>query len=134
MEVRTMAPWVKRCKPLTVLLVLLVAGLVAGCNRYYTYQVLNFVSIGDSKEHILKYLPTERDVVGMQMRAARRTTGGKLLEVGEVPLITPGYRDAVPYWFLFEDGRLVQWGRPEDWRNSSARYEINFNPSPGVPR
>jgi len=72
-------------------------------------------------------------VPGMQIRAAQRSSNGKLIEVGEV-MITDGVTYSVPYWFLFEDTKLVQWGRPEDWKAASMRYDINFNPSPGVSR
>jgi hypothetical protein len=117
-------------------------SLSAGCGAtwYYNDQNLNQISVGDRKERIMqRFAPTNnegRDVPGMQIRAARRTGNGKLLEVGEVPLITQTGTEkrVIPYRFLFEDGRLVQWGRPEDWRASSARYEIHFNPSPVVPR
>ncbi len=46
-----------------------------------------------------------QDIPRMQIRAARRTDNGKLLEVGEVPLITQTgtEKSVVPYWFLFED-------------------------------
>lgn len=119
--------------------------IVTGCSSiYYTDQNLNAVSVGDSKDRILRRFETTKknrqELPGMQIRAARRTNAGKLLEVGEVLLITQTTtrtgteKTVVPYWFLFEDGRLVQWGRPEDWRNSPARYEIHFNPSPAVPR
>lgn len=70
---------------------------------------------------------------GIRIRAARRTTEGMLLEVGEIPLLDPPSGRITAYWFLFENERLVQWGRPEDWRSVSARYQIDFNPSPAVP-
>lgn len=113
--------------------------VLSGCSSlYYSDKNLNLISIGDSKEQIMsRFQATKKDgdnVPGMQIRAARRNSSGKLIEVGEVPLLTQtgGGQVAIPYWFLFENGRLAQWGRPEDWQSSAARYDIHFNPSPGV--
>ena len=66
----------------------------------------------------------------MQIRAAQKSDG-KLVEVGEV-LMTDGVSPTVAYWFLFENGLLVQWGQPADWKEVKARYEISYNPSTGV--
>lgn len=105
---------------------------------YWKQSSLNSLSLGMSKESLLQTYPGAaqdgRQVTGMQIRAARKTDRGTLLEVGEVPLIQDVNQTITSYWFLFEDGRLVQWGRPEDWRAVSARYDIHFNPSPSVPR
>lgn len=113
--------------------------ILVGCaSTYYSDKNLNLISIGDSKHQIMaRFVATTsngQNVPGMQIRAAKRNSNGKLVEVGEVPLITQSgsSQSAIPYWFLFEEGRLAQWGRPEDWRNSAARYDIHFNPSPGV--
>lgn len=109
--------------------------LLVGCaQRFYLKSNLNHVSIGQTKNNILSMFPGESRPLGapgIQIRAAQQSSNGKLLEVGEV-FLTDGITPTVPYWFLFEDGLLVQWGRPEDWKNVAARYDINFNPSQGV--
>jgi len=110
---------------------------LVGCTTrqlIYTTQSLNQLSIGDTKVKILQFFHPrpQSNTPGMQIRAAQRNSSGKLLEIGEV-LLTDGVTATVPYWFMFEDGLLAQWGRPEDWKSAAARYDINFNPSPGVP-
>ena len=40
--------------------------------------------------------------------------------------------ETTEYWFVFQNGRLVQWGLPDDWQSVSARYDINFNPKTSV--
>lgn len=117
--------------------------MFSGCassTLYYTESNLNRVSVGASKDTLLKVWRSQDNVPGLVIRAARRTESGMLLEVGELALVSDeddrvrGGKKITAYWFLFENGRLVQWGRPEDWRAVSQRYDIHFNPSPGVPR
>lgn len=120
-------------------LLLLMCVFFTGCaTTYYSDENLNHISVGDSKENLLnRFRPQNvggQDVPSMKIRAARRDNSGKLLEVGEVPLTAMVGREKglVYFWFLFENGRLTQWGRPEDWRAVGRRYEINFNPTVGV--
>ena len=118
--------------------VLIVLCLISACavqQHYYTKSNLNTISIGQTKHELLNKFPGENKPGGappMLIRAAQKSNG-KMLEVGEV-LMTDGvsYPPTVAYWFLFEDGVLVQWGQPEDWKDVKARYEINYNPSVGV--
>mgnify|MGYP000356014835 CR=1 FL=1 len=105
----------------------------ATTQQYYVKSNLNKVSIGQSKYQLLSMFPGQPQRGGappMQIRAAQKT-GDTLVEVGEV-LMTDGVSVAVAYWFLFEDGSLVQWGQPADWKEVKARYEISYNPSSGV--
>jgi hypothetical protein len=117
---------------------MLVVAALTACSSstwYYHESNLNRLSVGAPKENVLALFPGgERDGhqwMGMQIRAARKTDSGTLLEVGEVPLMHEVAKNVTQYWFVFEDGRLAQWGRPEDWRAVSGRYDIHFNPSPG---
>lgn len=123
--------------------VVVVAGLVfgAGCASTptftYTESNLGNIRVGDPKERILGMFAskiTSGEITqGMTIRAARRDTSGNLIEVGEVLLLNEeDIYKLTPYWFLFENGRLQGWGRPEDWRAFSAKYQIDFNPSAPV--
>ena len=108
---------------------------VAQPQMYYLRSSLNQLSLGQTKEKTLSMFSRQQSAggtPGMEIRAAQRSSSGKLLEVGEV-LLTDGVTSPVSHWFMFEDGLLVQWGRPEDWNKAAARYDINFNPLPGVP-
>src|SRR5215471_13250740 len=113
---------------------------VQGCSTgtwYYYESNLNRLSVGMSKDSLLTaFRGGEVDgklQSGMQIRAAKRTDSGDLLEVGQMILMDEtNTQRKVPYWFLFKNGRLAQWGRPDDWRAVAARYEIDFNPGVGV--
>jgi len=125
-------------KKLTVCIAVVALLSLVGCaQRYYLKSNLNYISLGQTKEKTLSMFSSQQsalsgNIPGMQIRAAQRSINGKLLEVGEV-LLTDGVTRPVSHWFMFEDGLLVQWGRPEDWKKAAMRYDINFNPSPGVP-
>ncbi|MBI3030664.1 MAG: hypothetical protein HYY64_14255 [Candidatus Rokubacteria bacterium] len=126
---------------MTILARAVVAVAFVGCasTPTFTYTEGNLGSIraGDSKERILAIFATtitnEEVTHGMMIRAARRDASGTLIEVGEVLLLNEEDRfKLTPHWFLFENGRLVRWGRPEDWRAVSAEYQIDFTPSAPV--
>ncbi len=114
--------------------------LLTGCatdpvQLFYQRISLNKISIGQTKGQVLAYYQGQAvgNVPGMEMRASQKNASGKLIEVGEV-LLTDGVTSTVSYWFIFENGILVQWGRPEDWQQAATRYEINYNRPPGVPQ
>jgi len=121
--------------------VVAVAVALVGCASTatftYTESNLGNIRVGDSRERILAIFAskiTKEEVTrGMTIRAAQRDASGTLIEVGEVLLLNEEDRlKLIPYWFLFEDGRLVRWGRPEDWQAFSASYQIDFTPSAPV--
>ena len=122
----------------TLLLIILLSGC-GGRPLVYQERSLNQLSVGMSKDEVLRLYANQwtdssgrrRDVEGIQVRTARGI-GGRLLEVGEVSLNTGS--NNVPYWFLFENGKLIHWGRPRDWQAVAKRYQIDFNAAPGVSR
>ena len=121
--------------------VVAVAVALVGCASTatftYTESNLGNIRVGDSRERILAIFAskiTKEEVTrGMTIRAAQRDASGTLIEVGEVLLLNEEDRyKLTPYWFLFENGRLVRWGRPEDWQAFSVNYQIDFTPSAPV--
>lgn len=108
--------------------------LLSGCTYYYYESNLNRLSPGISEEQFLAAYPTKHGVnttAGAAIRASK-TIDGKRLDVVTLPLALNGIDHSTEYWFIFRDGKLVQWGKPEDWRSVSATYQIDFNPSPSV--
>jgi len=105
----------------------------------YQESSLKQVSVGMSKNEVLRLYPnqwtsssgTRRNVEGMEIRPAR-ADNGRLFEVGEVVLNTG--TSNVPYWFLFQNGRLIQWGRSRDWPATAKHYKIDFDSPAAAPR
>jgi hypothetical protein len=54
------------------------------------------------------------------------------LHVVAVPLSANGNDHEDEYLFVFRNGRLEQWGKPDDWQRVASRYQIDFNPAPAV--
>jgi hypothetical protein len=67
------------------------------------------------------------EIQGMRLVAA----GTAGFEVSEVSLAEEHGR-ATAYWFLFEKGRLLAWGRPEEWRATAGRYKLDLPYNPAV--
>jgi hypothetical protein len=115
---------------------LLVIACASAKPDVYLESNLNVLTVGAPKDAVLRHFgftnSDGRAVYGLRMRTARQSSNGRVIEVGEMPLLTQD-NQVIQYWFIFEDGRLAQWGRPREWQSAAARYQIEFNPSP-VPR
>jgi hypothetical protein len=70
------------------------------------------------------------EIQGMRLRATGQSAGGARIEIGEVSLADASGRETL-YWFLFSDGRLLAWGRPEQWAAAATRYGIDLQYRPG---
>jgi hypothetical protein len=100
---------------------------------------LAIIRRGDSKERVFDVFSTvfvkQRGKVikveGIRLRASGRSPRDGTIEVGEV-VLADAEAAPTPYWFLFEDGRLLAWGRPDEWRPTATRYQIDLN-YPGHP-
>ena len=119
-------------KKLIALVVFMIFTNLLGCtHEVYLKTNLNKISLGQTKEQVLSIFPSRKDglrgfIPGMEIRAAEHSASGKLLEFGEV-LLTDGVKPTDSYWFIFEDGLLVQWGRQIDWKKDSSGF---VKPSP----
>lgn len=107
---------------------------------YHAATTLATVQRGQSRDRVFGLLGTafvERDgkiveVRGMRLRASGRSKRNTRIDIGEVRLATDGERETL-YWFLFEDDRLVTWGRSEQWPAASRSYRVDvaYTPEPG---
>jgi hypothetical protein len=92
---------------------------------------------GDSKERIFDLFATVfvkqggkvEQIDGIRLRVSSRPAPNRLVEVGEVVVGERG-SNGVPYWFLFEEGRLLAWGKPEQWDAAALRYQIELDYAP----
>jgi hypothetical protein len=96
---------------------------------YRSREALRGIKKGDSKERVFDVFPSEwiregRRVVKLEgMRIRGRSAGDTLIEIGEVVLAEPP-GPPMPYWLLFEEDRLLAWGRPEQWKAVATRYGL----------
>lgn len=105
---------------------------------------LTTIRAGDAKEAVFELFGTTIErrngslvrVEGMRLRATGRSPHHAQVEVAEVRIGDTAAGSL--YWFLFGDGRLVAWGRPEEWAAATGRYQVEIkyqpNPSPTRPR
>jgi hypothetical protein len=114
------------------LLILLV--VLAGCTTTFLNSSLNNIELETSKAQFFAYWQSgckggtcDLPIV----RAAKTTSDGLLTEVVTIVLVDNS-ANRTEHWFVFKAGRLKQWGRPEDWQQVAARYEVAFNPTPSV--
>jgi hypothetical protein len=92
---------------------------------------------GDSKERIFDLFATVfvkqggkvEQIDGIRLRVSSRPAPNRLVEVSEVVVGERG-SNGIPYWFLFEEGRLLAWGKPEQWEAAAIRYQIELDYAP----
>lgn len=106
------------------------SAYVAGCVSPYWASEMNAVPVGISKQDFFKHF--SRDHYYNPVARASKMTADGILEVFTMPLRQSAMANDVDYWFLFKNDRLMQWGRPEDWQQVAATYQIEFNPRASV--
>lgn len=97
---------------------------------------LTTVRPGDAKETVFELFATrvERQnggavlIEGMRLRASGRSARHAHVEVAEVMIADTAH--ARLYWFLFGDGRLIAWGRPEEWLRATGRHQVDIDYTP----
>jgi hypothetical protein len=93
---------------------------------------LTAIHIGDSKERVFDLFGStvqhQKETVirldGMRLRATGRSPDHPKLEVADVEVGDNG--KAQRYWFLFGEGYLIAWGRPDDWRSTASRLQLEM--------
>jgi hypothetical protein len=116
------------------------ARTLAGTLAHHSARTLAGVRSGQSKEHVfdvfaavvLEVKGRIVEVEGMRLRMWGRSPRDRRVEVSEVILTGRDGTDR-PYWFLFEDGRLVAWGPPEQWEAAARRYRLDLPYRPATP-
>jgi hypothetical protein len=101
--------------------------------RYYPRERLATVRPGEAKERVFDLFGStvERrngtlvQIEGMRLRASGRSAEHRQVEVADVEVADTGA--GTRYWFLFGDGRLVAWGRAEEWPAIVARYQLEID-------
>jgi hypothetical protein len=101
--------------------------------RHQPRERLATVKPGDAKERVFELFGSTVErrngtlvrVEGMRLRASGRSAEHARVEVAEVEVGdgAAGQR----YWFLFGDGRLLVWGRPDEWPAAVARYQLEID-------
>lgn len=102
--------------------------------------LLTVIRLGDSKEKVFGTLATvfERrndalvQIEGLRLRARGRSPHYGLIEVADVKVADTAAGSL--RWFLFGDGRLLAWGRVEEWATAAERYELATEYRPGEQR
>lgn len=110
-------------------LLLLLTVAVAGCTYNYSASALNAVSLGATKQDFVRQYT--RQAMQSPVPRASKIVAGDTVEVLTLPIRGLDRRD-VDYWFVFKNNRLIQWGKPEDWQQVAATYQIEYNPSSAV--
>ena len=112
--------------------IILLCGLCLSCTRYFLESGLLRLTPGTTKSQFLTYFNAP-NVEGPVLRAMK-SEGGIVTEVMTLRLVRDAGSSTNEYWFVFQNGRLRQWGLPDDWSAVAATYNVNFNPAPAVRR
>ena len=106
--------------------------------RYQPRERLVNLRTGDTKDTVFELFGTAFErrqgalvrIEGMRLRASGRSPHHAQVEVADVRIADTTAGSL--YWFLFGDGRLLAWGRPEEWSGATARYQVDieYHPDP----
>jgi hypothetical protein len=101
--------------------------------RHQPRERLAVIRAGDMKERVFDLFGStveRRDgtlvrVDGMRLRAKGRSPDHPHVEVADVEVGENGR--AQRYWFLFGEGTLMAWGRPDEWPVMARRYQLEID-------
>ena len=94
---------------------------------------LTAIRTGDPKEQVFELFgstvqrqkETLIRIDGMRLRARGQSPGHPKLEVADVDVAESGRSQK--YWFLFGEGHLIAWGRPDEWPGTAARLKLEID-------
>ena len=106
--------------------------------RYQPRERLRTVRTGDAKDAVFELFGTAFErrngsvvrIEGMRLRARGRSPQHAQVEVAEVRIADTAAGSL--YWFLFGDGRLVAWGRPDEWAVATGRHQVEIDYQPDL--
>lgn len=103
--------------------------MIVGCAYNYRVDALNDLSLGATKQEFVRQYSAQS--MQRPVPRASKVTGNDTIEVMTLPLRDVDGKNA-DYWFVFKNSHLVQWGKPQDWKNVAATYQIDLNSAPGA--
>ena len=109
------------------------SGAAIEVSAFHPEDRLAEIRAGDPKQRVYDLFATELNehrgaplkVEGLRRRASARSSRNTVVEVGDV-ILAARNGSLTPYWFLFEDRRLVAWGRPEEWKPMAERHQLEL--------
>lgn len=96
----------------------IVSIIFSGCSHYIREKDLNSLYLGMTKEEVTATLK------GSGITRGASIIEGTATEGVQYKSWTP-FSEPEDYFLYFEDGKLTQWGRPQDWHNNTRKYEVN---------
>lgn len=108
---------------------MLVSLVLVGCAFNYGIGALNGLSLGTTKQDFVRQY--SQSAMQPPVPRASKVTGADTIDVMTLPLRDVDGKNA-DYWFVFRNSHLVQWGKPQDWKNVAATYQIDLNSAPGA--
>ena len=101
--------------------------------RYQPRERLAAIHAGDMKERVFDLFAgtvkrqdgTLVRIDGIRLRAKGRSPDHPRMEVADVEVAEHGR--AQRYWFLFGEGTLMAWGRPDEWPMTATRYQLEID-------
>jgi len=105
---------------------------------YQPLAGLTAVRRGDTKQRVFETFATSVErrngtlvrIEGIRLRARGRSPQHDMIEIADVRVADAPAGSL--RWFLFGDGRLLAWGRAEEWATAAERYQVETEYKPAA--